>query len=193
MNPEHLQPRNGLLAVRVSTAGQGIDGDSPDAQIEQGQRFAPLHNIKVVKTLSYLESASQVIQPMQNVVDYAIDPKNGIDVVIVKSIDRFTRGGSTVYDQLKMQLEPHNVELVDIYGVISNTKVNTLDHLGMQYSWSVFSPSRKTELLEAERAKDEVRDILSRIYLWLFERQDGFTKRQARHLKATSIRRALRH
>lgn len=163
MTPDQLQPRNGVLAVRVSTPGQGIDGDSPEAQIEQGERYAPLHNIKIVKTLTYLESASKEIQPMQNVVDYAIDPKNGIDVVIVKSIDRFTRGGSTVYDQLKMQLGPHNVDLVDIYGVINNTKVNTLEHLGMQYGWSVYTPSRKTELLEAERAKDEVRDILSRM------------------------------
>ena len=64
---------------------------------------------------------------------------------------------------LKMQLEPLNVDLEDIYGVINNTKVNTLEHLGQQYRWSVYSPSRKTELLEAERAKDEVRDILSRM------------------------------
>jgi site-specific DNA recombinase len=105
----------------------------------------------------------QESQPMQNVVDYAIDPKNNIDVVIVKSIDRFTRGGSTIYDLLKSQLEPHNVDLVDIYGVISNVKVNTLEHLNVKYRWSEYSPSRKTELLEAERAKDEVRDILSRM------------------------------
>lgn len=163
MNPEHQRPRNGLLAVRVSSVGQGIDGDSPEAQIEQGQRYAPTHNIRIVKTLTYLESASMERQPMQNVVDYAIDPKNGIDVVIVKSIDRFTRAGSTTYDLLKSQLEPHNVELMDIYGVISNVKVNTLEHLGVKYRWSEYSPSRKTELLEAERAKDEVRDILSRM------------------------------
>ena len=163
MTPDNLRPRNGLLAVRVSTPGQGIDGDSPDAQIEQGERFAPTHNINIIKTLTYLESASGEIQPMQNVVDYAVNPKNGIEVVIIKSIDRFTRGGSTAYDLLKQQLEPHSIDLVDIYGVISNTKVNTLEHLNEQYKWSVFSPSRKTELLEAERAKDEVRDILSRM------------------------------
>lgn len=157
-------PRNGLLAVRVSSIGQGIDGDSPDAQIEQGQRFAPTRNIRIVKIQTYLESASnEQAQPMQDVVDYAIDPKNGIDVVIVKSIDRFTRAGSTAYDLLKKQLEPHNVELIDMYGVISNVKVNTLEHLGVKYPWSEYSPSRKTELLEAERAKDEVRDILSRM------------------------------
>ncbi|HKU18775.1 MAG TPA: recombinase family protein [Candidatus Saccharimonadales bacterium] len=164
MNPNYQRPRNGLLAVRVSTIGQGIDGDSPEAQIEQGERYAPARNIKIVKILTYLESASrEAHQPMQDVVNYAIDPKNKIDVIIVKSIDRFTRAGSTSYDLLKSQLEPHGVELEDIYGVISNVKVNTLEHLGVKYRWSEYSPSRKTELLEAERAKDEVRDILSRM------------------------------
>lgn len=56
-----------------------------------------------------------------------------------------------------------NVALVDIYGVISAQKVNTLEHLGVEYSWSKYSPSQKTEYLEAERAKDELRDILSRM------------------------------
>jgi DNA invertase Pin-like site-specific DNA recombinase len=138
---------NGVLAVRVSTVGQGIDGDSPEAQIEQGKIYAPAHGINIVKVLTYLESASGDEQPMQHVIDYAIDPKNQIDVVLVKSIDRFTRGGSTAYDLLKRQLEPQNVELEDMYGVINNTKINTLDHLGMKYKWSVHTPSRKTELL----------------------------------------------
>ena len=31
----------------------------------------------------------------------------------------------------------------------------------MEYKWSVTTSSHKTELLEAERAKDEVRDILT--------------------------------
>ena len=155
--------RNGILAVRVSTVGQGIDGDSPEAQVEQGKRYAPAHGINIVKILTYLESAAGDNQPMQHVVDYALDPKNEIDVVLVKSIDRFTRAGATAYDLLKRQLDPHNIHLEDMYGVISNTKVNTLEHLGMQYRWSVHAPSRKTELLEAERAKDEVRDILTRM------------------------------
>lgn len=162
MSPNELRPRNGLLAVRASTPGQGIDGDSPEAQVEQGQRYAPLHNICIIKTMTYLESASKEVQPMQNVVDYCKDHPE-IDVVLIKSIDRFTRGGSTAYDLLKRQLEPYNVQLEDMYGVISNTKVNTLEHLNIEYHWSVYSPSRKSELLEAERAKDELRDIMSRM------------------------------
>lgn len=157
------RPRNTLLGVRASTIGQGIDGDSPEAQIEQGEQFAPLHGLKIIKTLTYLESASKEIQPMQDLINYALDPKNGIEAILVKSIDRFTRGGSYFYDQLKRQLEPLGIELIDMYGVISNIKVNTLEHLGVQYNWSVYAPSRKTELLEAERAKDELRDIMSRM------------------------------
>jgi len=155
--------RKGLIAVRVSSAKQGIDGDSPEAQREQGERYASVNNIRVVKTLAYLESASKEVQPMQDVIDYCKSHRGEVDVVIIKSIDRLTRGGSYFYDNLKRQLGPLGVELLDIYGVISNTKVNTLDHLGFKYRWSEYSPSRKTELLEAERANDELRDILSRM------------------------------
>lgn len=174
--------RNGVLAVRVSTVGQGTDGDSPEAQIEQGKRYAPTHNINITKILTYLESAAGDNQPMQHVIDYAIDPKNRIDVVLIKSINRFTRGGSTVYDILKRQLEPHSVVLEDMYGVISNVKINTLEHLGMKYKWSVHAPTRKTELLEAERAKDEVRDILTRmIGSEIRYTQIGYWSRSARY------------
>ena len=165
MMPERSPDRNCVLAVRVSSRGQGIDGDSPEAQIEQGKAYAARHNLRIVEILTYLESATVTLdlQPMQHVINYAIDPKNGIDVVLIKSIDRFTRGGSTTYDLLRERLEPHEVDLVDIFGVINNAKVNTLEHLGMQYKWSVHRPSRKAELLAAEQAHDEVREILTRM------------------------------
>lgn len=62
-----------------------------------------------------------------------------------------------------MQLNKHNVKLVDLYGIISNQTVNTLEHLGVAYSWSVYNPTKKSELLEAERGKDEMRDIMTRL------------------------------
>jgi site-specific DNA recombinase len=65
--------------------------------------------------------------------------------------------------QLKNQLDDCNVGLVDIYVVISSRQVNTLGHLGFEYKWSLYSPSKKSEILEAERAKDEMRDIMSRM------------------------------
>lgn len=154
---------NAVAAIRVSSTKQGTDGDSPEAQREQIERFAQNHNINIKKFFVFMESASKEEQPMQEAVDYCKSPKNDIQLFIIKSIDRFTRGGSYSYDFLKMQLEKYGVKLVDIYGVISSQKVNTLEHLGVSFDWSVYSPTKKSELLEAERAKDEMRDIMSRM------------------------------
>ena len=155
--------QNAVAAIRVSTAKQGFNGDSPEAQKEQIERFAAARGITIKEFFIFLESASKELQPMQQAINYCKDPKNGVQLFIVKSIDRFTRGGSFSYDSLKRQLEACDVTLVDIYGVISTQKVNTLEHLGVQYKWSVYSPTKKVELLEAERANDEMRDIMSRM------------------------------
>lgn len=155
--------KNAVAAIRVSTTKQGTDGDSPEAQREQIERFAASRGITVKQYFVFLESASKEQQPMQQAVDYCKDPKNNVQLFIVKSIDRFTRGGSHSYDEMKMQLDAYKVQLVDIYGIISGEEVNTLEHLGFEYRWSKYSPSKKTEILEAERAKDELRDIMSRM------------------------------
>ena len=158
-----LAGKNAVAAIRVSTTKQGTDGDSPEAQKEQIERFAETKGITIKKYFVFMESASKEQQPMQEAVDYCKDPKNAVDLFVIKSIDRFTRGGSLSYDMLKNQLEASKVQLVDIYGVISSQQVNTLDHLGFEYRWSVYSPSKKSEILEAERSKDELRDIMSRM------------------------------
>ncbi len=159
MNPN----RNAVAAIRVSTTKQSSDGDSPDAQKEQIERFAKNKGIVIKKFFVFLESASKEQQPMQEAIDYCKNPSNKVDLFIIKSIDRFTRGGSLSYDLLKNQLDASKVQLVDIYGVISAESVNTLDHLGFEYKWSRYSPSKKSEILEAERSKDELRDIMSRM------------------------------
>ena len=164
MNTDNLAKiENAVAAIRVSSTKQGTDGDSPEAQKEQIERFAQSHNINIKKFFVFMESASKEQQPMQEAVDYCKNPKNDIQLFVIKSIDRFTRGGSFSYDFLKMQLEKYGVKLVDIYGIISSQKVNTLEHLGVSFDWSVYSPTKKAEILEAERAKDEMRDIMSRM------------------------------
>lgn len=161
--PDQLAKSNAVAAIRVSTTKQGTDGDSPEAQKEQIERYAENKGIVIKKYFVFLESASKEQQPMQEAIDYCKDPKNKIELFIIKSIDRFTRGGSLSYDLLKNQLDRCHVNLVDIYGVISSAQVNTLEHLGVEYRWSVYSPSKKSEILEAERSKDELRDIMSRM------------------------------
>ncbi len=154
---------NAVAAIRISSLKQGLQGDSPEAQREQIERFAQNHNIKIKKYFVFMESASKEQQPVQEAIDYCKNAHNDIQLFIIKSIDRFTRGGSYFYDHLKMQLVKYGIKLVDIYGVIGNQEVNTLEHLGLSYSWSVYSPTKKAEILEAERAKDEMRDIMTRM------------------------------
>jgi hypothetical protein len=154
---------NAVAAVRVSTDKQGRDGDSPEDQFNKIERFADARSMRVKQRFEFLESGSKARQPMQQAIDYCKNPQNNIKFFIVKSIDRFTRGGSRMYEELKEQLDNCSVALIDTYGVISSEKVNTLDHLGFKYNWSEFSPSKKTEILEAERAKDELRDIMTRM------------------------------
>lgn len=155
--------QNAIAAIRVSTAKQGFNGDSPEAQKEQIERFAAARGITIKEFFIFLESASKELQPMQQAINYCKDPKNNVSLFIVKSIDRFTRGGSLSYGSLKSQLDSCNVTLIDTFGIIGTEKVNTLEYLGVEYKWSVYSPTRKAELLEAERANDEMRDIMSRM------------------------------
>jgi site-specific DNA recombinase len=175
MQPE-LTGKNAVAAIRVSTTKQGTEGDSPEAQKE---RFAQNKGIIIKKYFVFMESASKEQQPMQEAVDYCKNAKNDVNLFIIKSIDRFTRGGSLSYDMLKSQLDLSRVQLVDIYGVISAQQVNTLDHLGFEYKWSIYSPSKKSEILEAERSKDELRDIMSRmIGAEIRYTQNGYWMRQ---------------
>lgn len=161
---EHLNNiKYGIAAVRVSSDKQGLQGDSPESQLQQIQIMAHRKGVIISKVFEFIESASKEIQPNQKAIDYCLNKENKISHFFIKSIDRFTRGGSKFYSRLKDQLDEHNVQLTDVYGIIGEGKINTLEHLGVEYKWSKYSPTFKSEILEAERAKDEVRDILTRM------------------------------
>ena len=155
--------QNAVAVMRVSFDRQGMDGDSIEHQKDQIDLYSSTRNITIKKYFIFIDSASKEQQPVQEAIDYCKNPKNKIDLFIIKSIDRFTRGGSSLYDHMKTELSKHGVKLIDIYGVINHQSINTLEHLEVEYAWSVYSPSKKSELLEAERGKDELRDILSRM------------------------------
>ncbi len=147
--------------IRVSSKEQGLK-DSPKAQQEQIDRYAEHNNIVIIDYIKFYESGSKKEQPMQRAIDQ-IKNDSRVELFIVKSIDRFTRGGFKPYGHLKEQLDELNIGLIDTYGVIGTEKVNTLAYLGIEYDWSVYSPTLKSELLAAEQSRDEIRDIMSRM------------------------------
>ncbi len=163
--------QNAIGSLRVSSTKQGLIGDSPKDQAEQIKRRAEQLSsvlntrVEIVKWFEFTESASGELemQPILEALEYCKSSKNNVKYCFIKSIDRGTRGGATIYGQLKQMFSKYGVQLVDVYGVIGTQMVNTLSHLGTKYKWSEFSPTWTTELLEAERAKSEVRDILTRL------------------------------
>ncbi len=152
----------------MSSVKQGAQGDSPEAPKEQIERFIKAHNTIIKKFFIFLESASKEERPVQEAIDYCkanIARRKKWDSTIYQKIYRpfFIRGAPYFYEELKMQLDINNVRHFDIYGVIGRQQVNTPEHLGVSFNWSVYSPTKKAEMLEVERAKDEMRDIMSRM------------------------------
>ncbi len=168
---EEREIQYGVAAPRVSSVKQGLIGDSPEDQLEQIKRRAEqlgtLLNcrIEIKRVFEFTESASGELdmQPVLKAIEYCKNPANKIKFFFTKSIDRFTRGGSTIYGLLKTQLSRLGIQLVDVLGIIGTQKINTLAHLNVRYDWSEYSPTWINELLEAERAREEVRIILTRL------------------------------
>ncbi|KKS83455.1 MAG: NUDIX hydrolase [Candidatus Gottesmanbacteria bacterium GW2011_GWA1_43_11] len=166
-----MKTEYGIKFTRVSAEKLGLSGDSLDDQGSQiDRRVEQISNLtgkKIIikKEFELIESASGDfdMQPILKALEYCKIPRNQVRYAFVKSIDRSTRGGATTYGLLKAQFAKYGVQLIDVYGVIGTQTVNTLEHLGIKYPWSEFNPTWITELLEAERGKGEVRDILTRM------------------------------
>lgn len=152
----------GIGAVRVSTDKQFHDGDSLTSQIERIEKAAKRDNVALVRFFMEHYSGRKtdrvVIRDMLNFLDENPDVK----VVYINEINRFTRGGSEVYLYMKRQLLQRGVELKDVFGVIQSS-VNTLADLDVEYEWSRTSPSRTAEVMQAEFANIEARQILTRV------------------------------
>lgn len=152
-----------IALLRVSSTKQGLAGDSPDRQREEIEKILPKYNTKVIKWIELVESASGEIQPATKAIDYCREHEEDIKYCFITYIDRFTRAGSYYYQNLKSQLAKYGVYLVDVAGVISVESKNSLDLFDRQYKWSVYNPSHVAEILEAEKAHDEIRTILTRL------------------------------
>lgn len=149
--------------IRVSSTKQGLIGDSTDKQKEEIEKIlVPKYNAPVDQWISLIQSASGEIQPATKAIEYCKSHPE-ISYCYITYIDRFTRAGSYYYQHLKAQLAKYGVQLLDLGGVISNEYVNTLESFGKEYKWSVYSPSLKAEILEAEDSRDEIRRILTRL------------------------------
>ena len=172
-------PENCIIHCRVSTAKQAQERDSLEAQEAIGRGVAERKGWQVLQVFREPYSGRKNRRPLvEDIVTYIKESEAPVHYYLFKGIDRLTRAGVVEYTLLKERMERLGVTVVDSYGLIQ-PKQNTLDHLGFEYDWSVYSPSEAAELLEAYRSKQEVRDILTRmIGAEIKLTQEGYKVRQ---------------
>jgi len=165
MKPALHRQFNCIIDARVSTDKQ-LQGKGLDDQVAICKHFVEVKGWRVLETFSKSYSGRSEEREDFEMIKMAIKSHQSlgtsVDYYVVKSIDRLTRLGSDVYSAMQRELALMGVELVDTRNIIQPS-INTLEHLGVKYDWSTSHPSRKTELLEAEKSRDEVTDILTRM------------------------------
>ena len=162
---------NGVNVERVSSQKQGLQGDSHNDQEKQLPiaiaRVEGQYNvkIKIVRNFQLTESATVELelQPLYKILQECKKMKDKPEFVFLKSIDRASRAGGTVFLQLFEMFKLEGIMLIDVYGIIQNQTINTLQHLELSFPWSTYNPAYIGMYMEAERVHSEARDILTRL------------------------------
>jgi len=170
----------GVALLRVSTDKQFHHGDSLDTQKQRVDMIAKRDGADIVRYFTEHYSGRKTNRVVIDELLDFLDANSGeIKIVYIVQIDRFTRAGSDMYLFLKKQLYSRGVELRDTMGIIQKP-INTLEHVGFEYDWSVTSPSRTAEVMQAEYANQEVNQILTRtIGQQIKLAQEGYQTRSA--------------
>lgn len=161
----NIKIEDSVAYIRVSSTKQAQQGESIEDQTLLAQSTAGMKNLRIVpdnKVFVDVFSGRKQERPVYEELKKYCRTHPNVKKCLIRGIDRFTRGGAVVYETMKKELEDIGVELIDSYGIIQ-PKQNTLAHLGVEYSWSKYSPSKASELMEAHRGEREVTDILTRM------------------------------
>lgn len=154
--------RFGVALLRVSTDKQFQEGESIEAQRRKVEFAAKRERIDIVRFFTEHYSGRKTDRRVLDDLFKFLAENKDIQCVLVGDIDRFTRGGTEVYLALKRRLSEMGVALIDTTGIIQPDR-NRLEHLGVEYQWSIEAPSRYAEIFMAEKARSEASDILTRL------------------------------
>ena len=145
MSP-NKQGKNCLIYCRVSTDKQAQYNESLGQQEKICGEIAERHGLNILGVYRETESGrkKEDRKRLTALLTFIEENKGLINYLIFRDIDRLTRGGSHSYQTIKNWLSGQGVELLDSYGMIQQS-VNTLEHLGMEFLWSRFSPSAIAE------------------------------------------------
>ena len=160
---ESITQKHCLIYLRVSSPKQAQQGESIEDQKKICEIVAERYKLKALEVFSEQFSGRKNERPViEDIISYIKSHPHKVKFLIFRAIDRFTRNGTLGYESLKQRLAQYGVALIDANGVIQPSK-NTLEHLGVEYDWSITRPSEITELVMAQQGKSEVNTILTRM------------------------------
>ncbi len=155
---------NCIVLCRVSDPGDVNKGDSFEDQEERARQTARENQWNEPERVfeEPLSSLKGVRPVIEEIVGYVKSSPEPIHHLVVRDLDRFSRAGTLDYLELKRRMAELGVNIVDSRGIIQPER-NTLDHLGLEYEWSKYSPSEAAEILAAITANQELRNMLTRM------------------------------
>jgi len=152
----------GVALLRVSTDRQFQVGESIETQQTKVDLVAGREAIEIARYfVEHYSGRKEDRDTITELLEFLQDNPQ-IRFVIIAHIDRLTRAGAEAYLYLRRQLARLNVQLLDTNGVIQRS-INTLEHTGFAYDWSVRSPSQTAEIVLADQANNEVSNMLTRM------------------------------
>ncbi len=168
-----------VIDCRVSDKQQ-LQGNGLDDQTKVGIRVANNRDWEILKVFRKQHSATTTERDdFDEVLAWIRASKKPVNFYVCKSIDRFTRGGYEEHMRMKKKLKEIGVTVVDSQGIIQDEK-NTLEHLGIEFPWSRYSPGEVGEMVVAYQAKAEAREILTRLISGsVHARRNGYALRRA--------------
>ncbi|MSR87916.1 MAG: recombinase family protein [Candidatus Zambryskibacteria bacterium] len=151
-----------VIETRVSDKRQ-LDG-SHDQQEKECRKLVAELGADVDKV--WRTTASGSIEDRDNFADILkhIDVQKGrVKYYVCYSIERFTRAGPSTYEIMKKELQKRGVQMRDVDRIIQPDR-DSMESLGFEYpSWSRYSPSGTSELVEAGKGRDNKRIMLTRM------------------------------
>ena len=159
------RPKTCLASARISSHQQ-MAGESLDDQVrilkasasQKGWKILPDGEVDIE-----IFTGTKRRPVYEQHIQYIKENPGKVGYYLIRYIDRFTRGGASVYQDMKKELADLGVMLVDTNGIIQESRnMSELEELGFEYEWSTESPSDMTEVMLATTAKQERDTILKR-------------------------------
>lgn len=148
------------ISDKKQQRGSGLENQSTSItqfNYESGWTFHPLFP-QVLKEIYTGKTQERPVY--QAILKFCREHRGEVKYVVIKVINRATRGGGFDYLKMKDELAKLGVELRDVNGVI-RPSVNTLAHRKVRYGWSNYSPSQINEIIEAEKGSADLSNILA--------------------------------